>query len=102
MSITARVGSRKDYAASMHQGSDTHPIPLRSGGKVLKFRWDRGAFLVAGKGKRPRRGQFFFFVRVKHPGNKRPVRYLTTPMVQFGRANGFRTSTSPVSRSRLP
>lgn len=110
-SITERVGSKKVYAASMHQGSSPHYINSR--GKMLKFEWERGTLLMAarasgrlrGRGHSRnlrKRGNFFYFVRVRHPGNKRPVRYLTTPMHLYGRMRGFRTTSTPVSRSRLP
>jgi len=109
--ITHRVGSLKDYAATAHQGSSPHEISNH--GRLLKFRWERGNLLLAarasgrvrGRGRSGglrRRGDFFLFVRVHHPGNKRPVRYLTTPMHLYGRMLGFRTTSSPVSRSRLP
>lgn len=109
--ITDRVGSTKNYAATVHQGSEAHYIHGR--GKMLKFQWERGNLLLAarrsgrisGRGRSSRlrsRGNFFFFATVHHPGNKRPVRYLTTPMHLYGRMNGFRTTSTPVSRSRLP
>lgn len=98
--IVGRVGSRKRYAATVHQGSKAHYIRAR--GKLLKFRWERGRYLVSGRRGRRGPNRFFFFEQVHHPGNKRPVRFLTTPMHMFGRANGFRTSSLPVSRSRLP
>jgi len=96
--ITGKVGSTKDYAATAHQGSSPHVI--RGRGKMLKFEWERGNFLLKAKGRRGAR--FFYFKRVLHPGNKRPVRYLTTPMHLYGRLNGFRTTSTPVSRTRLP
>lgn len=107
----SRVGSGQNHAATVHQGSDEHVI--RSGGKVLKFRWPRGQLLIEarrsgrlrGRGRSSRlrmQGGFFFFESVRHPGNKRPVRYLTTPMHLFGRARGFKTTSLPVNRSRLP
>lgn len=109
--IVERVGSRKDYAATVHQGSSPHFI--NSHGRLLKFEWERGNLLLAarqsgrlrGRGRSRglrRRGNFFFFVTVFHPGNKRPVRYLTTPMHLYGKLLGFRTTSTPVSRSRLP
>lgn len=106
-----RVGSPANHAATVHQGSQSHVI--RSENKTLKFAWVRGNLLVQarasgrlrGRGPsrrlRPRNG-FFFFESVLHPGNKRPVRYLTTPMHLFGRARGFRTRSIAVNRSRLP
>lgn len=98
--ITGFVGSTKDYAATAHQGSKPHTIRMK--GKMLKFSWPRGAALVKHRSKGRRTQTIFFFKKVNHPGNKRPVRYLTAPMHQFGRANGFRTTSQPVSRTRLP
>ncbi len=106
--ITDSVGSLSNYAATVHQSSQPHTIQAK--GKLLKFRWDRGDALVVARrrgrigSKRPRPGKdgFFYFIRVRHPGNKRPVRYLTTPMFVFGRARGFRVDAWPAGRSRLP
>lgn len=98
--IAGQVGSRTDYAATVHQGSKRHDIPLNAGGKLLKFEWERGNFLLKRRGRKSKK--FFFFLKVSHPGNKRPVRFLTTPMHLFGRANGFRTTSNPVNRTRLP
>ena len=101
------IGSDKQYAASQHQGSSAHYINSR--GKMLKFEWERGNIVVRARGRRGRvrgragpAGNFFFFVRVRHPGNKRPVRYLTTPMHLYGRLRGYRTSSARVNRTRLP
>jgi hypothetical protein len=110
-SIVERVGSEKKYAATMHQGSSGHII--HGHGRQLRFEWERGNLLVAARssgrlrGRGPSRrlkkkGNYFFFKLVHHPGNKRPVRYLTTPMHLYGRMMGFRTTSTPVSRSRLP
>jgi hypothetical protein len=110
-SIVERIGSTKSYAATVHQGSSGHTI--RGHGRMLRFEWERGNLLVAARssgrlrGRGPsrrlrRRGNFFLFVSVYHPGNKRPVRYLTTPMHFYGRMMGFRTTSTPASRSRLP
>jgi hypothetical protein len=105
--LTDFIGSQKQYAASAHQGSQPHYINSR--GKMLKFEWERGNIAVRARGRRGRvrgragpAGNYFFFVRVRHPGNKRPVRYLTTPMHMFGRMNGYRTTSSRVNRTRLP
>ena len=110
-SIVKRVGSTKSYAATVHQGSSAHFI--RGKGRMLRFEWERGNLLLAARqcgrirGRGPssrlrKHGNFFYFVTVHHPGNKRPVRFLTTPMHLYGRLNGFRTTSTPVSRSRLP
>jgi hypothetical protein len=110
-SIVERVGSTKSYAASKHQGSSPHFI--RGHGRMLRFEWERGNLLLAARstgrlrGRGPssrlrRKGNFFLFVSVYHPGDKRPVRFLTTPMHLYGRMMGFRTTSTPASRSRLP
>ncbi len=103
--IRMRIGANADHAATAHQGSRAHIIRSKRG-KTLKFRWDRGDFLVAARAGRRRgnrrTGRFHYFMKVRHPGNKRPVRYLTTPLQMFGRINGFRVSTSGANRSRLP
>lgn len=106
--VSFRVGSTVAYAASEHQGSQAHTI--RGKGHSLKFRWARGDQLVIARGRgrigsrRPRRGKdgFFYLRVVRHPGNKRPVRYLTTPLAFYGRAHGFKVTTRAVSRSFLP
>jgi hypothetical protein len=105
--VEGRVGSSANWAATVHQGSQPHRIYSKKG-KTLKFEWERGMAVLTARGRR-RKGRsrvharrFFFFAQVTHPGNKRPIRYLTTPMHQFGRANGFRTTSLPVTRSRLP
>lgn len=104
--VRGRVGAKTRHAATVHQGSKAHIIRSKRG-KMLKFRWDRGDFLVearAGRRRGNRRtGQFHYFLRVRHPGNKRPVRYLTTPLHLFGGALNFRVTTVPVGvASRFP
>lgn len=96
--ILGRVGSRKRYAATVHQGSSRHVI--RSRGRLLKFQWERGNLLVEHRGRSGRR--FFYFRSVNHPGNKRPVRYLTTPLALIARRNGFLVFGLGRGRSRLP
>lgn len=101
--VSELIGMEKSYAASEHQGSEAHEIVGH--GKKLKFKWERGTLLVARRGRRGKvrgSGGFFFFIRVRHPGNKRPVRFLTTPMHLYGRLYGFRTSSARVNRTRLP
>ncbi len=104
--IKMRIGAKARHSATVHQGSRAHIIRSR-GGKMLKFRWDRGDFLVAARAGRRRgnrrTGAFHYFVRVRHPGNRNPVRYLTTPLQLFGRINGFRVTTVGAGvASRLP
>lgn len=91
LQISASVGSAQQHAATIHLGSKPHIIRMK--GRVLKFRSDRLDFALAARagrrGGNKRTGGFHYRVQVRHPGNKRPVRYLTTPLVQYGRANGF-------------
>lgn len=103
--IRMRVGAKAKHSLTIHQGSRAHIIRSRRG-KMLKFRWDRGDFLVAARAGRRRgnrrTGQFHYFVSVRHPGNKRTVRFLTTPLSMFGRINGFRVTTVGTGIGRLP
>lgn len=92
------IGSPVRWAATVHQGSEPHDI-VATGSEPLTFRWPRARFF---RGGRLREDPVVRFYRVRHPGNKRPVRYLTTPLVQFGRQAGFIVSKTPVSRGFLP
>jgi hypothetical protein len=96
--VVFEVGSALNHAATVHQGSEPHDIAAR-GSKPMVFAWHRARFF---KGGRLPADPIVKFFRVHHPGNKRPRRYLTTPLVQFGRADGFMVSTTPVSRGFLP
>lgn len=98
--VESTVGSKVDHAASIHQGSQPHII--RGKGKLLKFEWVRGSLLVSRRSGGRKSRRFFFFKHVRHPGNKRPVRYLTTPLALYGRINGFLVTTQGANRSRLP
>lgn len=95
-SVRTRVGSSRRWAATVHQGSKPHVI--RAKGKLLKFRWDRGNLLIRGQSGR----RFFFFKKVNHPGNRRPVRYLMTPLIRSGRAAGFRVAAAPRGTATIP
>jgi hypothetical protein len=103
--LRMRVGAKAKWASTVHQGSSAHTIRSRKG-KKLKFVWDRGDFLVAARsgrrGGNKRTGRFHYFISVRHPGNKRPVQYLIRPLQMFGRINGFRVTSTPSGRSRLP
>lgn len=104
--IRMRIGAKAKHALTIHQTSAAHNIRSKRG-KVLKFRWDRGDFLVAARAGRRRgnrrTGGFHYFLKVRHPGNKRPVGYLVRPLRMFGRINGFRVTTVlTVDRSFLP
>lgn len=96
--VVGRVGADKRYAETVHQGSKPHTI--RGRGKLLKFQWERGNLLLEHRGRRGRR--FHYFPRVRHPGNKRPVRYLTTPLSLVARRNGFLVFGVGRARGRLP
>lgn len=93
------IGSPLNYAASVHQGSKAHPIP-KAGHTLQTFFWPRARFIS--RTQRLRSDPQVFFLRVVHPGNKRPNRFLTTPLQQFGRAANFRVRTDKASRGFLP
>lgn len=97
--VFTSVGSDRRYAAGEELGSKRHRI--RSSGKLLKFRWERGNFSPTLRKRRTKSG-FFLFKEVNHPGNKRPQRFLRTPLFQFGRAANFKIKMSPVTRRFLP
>lgn len=92
------VGSPLEYAASVHQGSRPHVI--RATTKPLTFFWPRARFIS--RTQRLRTDPLVHALRVNHPGNKRPNRFLTTPLQQFGRAANFRVRTDRASRGFLP
>lgn len=94
--VIFEVGSPLNYAATVHQGSKAHDID----GVPLTFLWPRARFFGGGNARS--RTPWFIGDHVRHPGNKRPRRYLTTPLHQYGRAAGFIVSTTPVSRGFLP
>lgn len=98
LEVVGRVGADKRYAETAHQGSKQHVISGK--GKKLKFRWERGSLRMQ---RRTGRGQqFFYFSSVVHPGNKRPVRYLTTPLAMAARRNNFLVFGVGRGRRRLP
>lgn len=97
--ITVQIGNRAQHAATVSQGSSAHDIRARSG-PLLAFEWPRANFLRQHHRMSPRR--LFFFRKVRHPGNKRPVRFLTTPLTMYGRRYNFKVTTVGVNRSRLP
>lgn len=98
--ITSDVGSDLDYAATVARGSRPHAIrPIRK--RFLVFEWERGRLLRGTRGKAGR-GGLFFFKKVRHPGNKRPVRYLQTPLALWGRRANMKVTTVGNSRTRLP
>lgn len=88
-----------DWASTVAVGSRPHRIP-KHGDKLMGFHWPRAQFSPRLR-RRTWRGKSFF-TKVRHPGNKRPVRYLQTPLAQYGRKRGFKVVTVRNSRSRLP
>lgn len=86
--VQQRIENRNRVAMTAHEGSQRHRIPLRTGGKVLKFRW-RKAVAIEGGRRRIRPRNFSYFVSVMHPGNRKPVHFMTTPLAQVARANNF-------------
>lgn len=100
--IVEEVFSDLDYAASMAKGSKAHRIgKARRGPKLLKFKWPRGEASRRLRGRRTRTG-YFLFRQVRHPGNKRPNRFLQTPLALYARKWGFRVKIGPVTRGYLP
>lgn len=97
--VFTSVGADRRYAASEELGSSRHDI--NASGKRLKFKWDRGNLHPQLRKHRTKTG-FFLFRKVSHPGNKRPQRFLRTPLIQFGRASNFVTKMTGVSRRFLP
>lgn len=99
-SVEAIVGNDRDYSDTVARGSRRHKIrPVHK--KLLVFEWERGRLLRRARGSRNRSG-FFFFKSVMHPGNKRPVRFLQTPLALWGRRANFIVTTASNNRSRLP
>jgi hypothetical protein len=92
------IGSPLNYAATVHQGSTAHRIV--ASGKPMTFFWHRARFIS--RTQRLRSDPQVWFWSVRHPGNKRPNRFLTTPLQQFGRAANFRVRTERASRGFLP
>lgn len=97
--VTFEVYNSAAHAATVAVGSSAHDIKPRQA-RVLAFASDRFNFerLRAGRSARA----LFFARKVRHPGNKRPVRYLQTPLAQLGRKNNFVVTVVGNNRSRLP
>lgn len=98
--VEAIIANEKDYSDTVARGSRAHTIrPRRK--PFLVFEWERGRLLSRTRGRRSKSG-FFFFKSVRHPGNKRPVRYLQTPLALWGRRANFRVTIVGNNRTRLP
>lgn len=86
--VEQRLEARSRIALIAHEGSRPHAIYSRRG-KVLKFRWRRIATLASGR-RRIRPRAFTYLDSVWHPGNRRPVKFLTDPLALAARQNNFR------------
>jgi hypothetical protein len=96
--VNGEVRYSSNIAMTVHQGSQPHEI---RGNPNLAFKWARGEASPMLRKRMTRRGQFVF-KRVHHPGNKRPRRFLTTPLAQFGRQANFQVKIVSASRGFLP
>lgn len=96
--VNGEVKYSSDIAMTIHQGSQPHEI---LGNPSLSFKWARGEASPSLRKRMTRRGQFVF-KRVHHPGNKRPRRFLTTPLAQYGRQANFKVKIVTASRGFLP
>jgi hypothetical protein len=97
--VIYEVYNTADHAATVAVGSRPHAIRAKPG-KLLAFQSERFSFQRRLRGRSAR--ALFFARKVNHPGNKRPVRYLQTPLAQFGRKRGFKVETVLNNRTRLP
>lgn len=93
------VVNKANHAATVALGSRAHTIRPKTA-PVLAFFSERFAFANRRAGHSVR--GLFYARKVRHPGNKRPVRFLQTPLAQFGRKRGFKVTTAASNRSRLP
>lgn len=101
-SVVCNVVFTADHAATVGLGSKAHRIPKSGTAKpLLKFKWPRGEASPRLRRRMTRTG-FFLFTRVRHPGRKRPVRYLQTPLATYGRIYNFKVKTAANNRSYLP
>jgi hypothetical protein len=87
--VQQRIENRSNVTMTLHEGSKRHRIPNRLGGKVLKFKWGKRYGLPGGGRRRVRPREFSYFRSVMHPGNRKPVHFMTTPLASVARANNF-------------
>lgn len=81
--VTGRVGSRRPYAMSVHDGSKAHRIAARRA-RLLSFWWTKHNVRFAGP-------------RVNHPGVRKGNPFLWDPLVEAARRYGFKTRRLPLS-----
>jgi hypothetical protein len=84
--VTARVGSRVNYALAAHQGARPHVIRARRK-QFLSFKWNK----AAGYGIPVTRRGKVQLKKVNHPGMD-GSQYLVRPLVLTGRRRGFRVT----------
>lgn len=84
--VEQRLNSPKEYSLTEHEGSRAHAIVGR--GKPLRFKWRKRIGHRTGF-RRIRPSEFSYFDSVWHPGNRRPVKFLTTPLSAAAREHGF-------------
>jgi hypothetical protein len=97
--VIFEVYNTADHAATVAVGSQAHDIRPKTA-KILAFHSERFAFARKRAGKSAR--ALFYARKVRHPGNKRPVRFLQTPLAMYGRKHGFKVTTVANNRGRLP
>lgn len=85
--VQARIESRSNISMVMHEGAKPHRIVAKRK-RALKFYWTRTVARQSGR-RRIRPGQASYFKYVMHPGNRRPVRFLTTPLSVAAKSNNF-------------
>lgn len=90
--VVQDVVSGNEYSMTVHQGSKGHRIKSKSG-KVLKFYWRKRQTTSTGY-RRIRPTQASYFDHVWHPGNKKPVKFLTVPTQVAAARNNFRFKAS--------
>src|ERR1044071_4592930 len=92
--IRAQVTFTAPHASTVALGSKAHKIPKSGRAKpLLKFKWPRGEASPRLRRRMTRTG-FFLFTNVRHPGRKRPVRFLQTPLATYGRKHNFKVKVA--------
>jgi hypothetical protein len=86
--VSQDLVSPNDYSMTLHKGSKAHRIQGRNG-RPLKFYWRKRVRTATGV-RRIRPTQASYFDHVWHPGNKKPVPFLTTPVQVAATQNNFK------------
>jgi len=88
--IIQDVISPNDYSMTIHERSKPHVIRPKTA-KALKFYWRKRRRLRSGGSRRFRPSEASYFDQVRHPGNRRPVKFLTVPLKTAAQLHGFKT-----------